>query len=807
MARYAVFTVNLSAASTQTVTVDYQTQDGTATAAAGDYTPTSGSLTFAPGETSKTVEVLTRASDAGKMAGTFTLVVSNPVGGAITDGSGVCELPGASVSEPKYTQRFNLVYDALHSTANGYFGPQTGANAFSVPRHIPAIDSDIINEAPDYGGETVSETASFWIGLEAVKGKLSGDWSGYMNAWAKIEQFYIPSATNQPMGGYQNAHPADYIPEQNLPSLYPSDTDINAPVGVDPLSQELENTYGNNRMYLMHWILDVEGKYGFKNGDGADKIVFMNTYQRGMQESSFETVPQACWDNWQNGGGPYGYQPLFTKGKQVYPSAPFDYGKKWSYTNAPDAEARAIQWAFRAMRWAQEGGATTTVSTATEKAKKMGDYLRYNLFDKYFRKIGDYSQGSTWADSYGACHRLINWYASWGGEIPASGQNPTWAYRIGCSECHQGYQGVDAAYALADGGGGMKPLSPTAGDIWKGSLYRQIEMLRWLQSPEGPIAGGVTNSWNARYETPTDGRQAAKFYGMYYTYSPVWHDPVSNNWVGFQAWGHGRTAHLFMEVADKNTTLAAEIRPNLEIILDRLVAWFISETELLANGSFTMPTNVSWASPTQIAGKTTTAPNHEGVYEYLPSLNWDGTGDYGAFWNASTVPNPNLKCTVTERGVDLGVAASTAVMLLFYAQAKRLMGKFDATIPNTAYTAQDAFTLAKELIDRMWELYWDGTGVARDEPRADYNRMKDAVYVPSNFTGAMPNGDPINSSSTYISIRTFLRDDPKWAAVEAYANGTGPAPNFKYHRFWANAEYAIACGVLQTYFADLIEQE
>ena len=53
----AVFTVRLSAASTETVSVHYATADGSATAADNDYQTQSGTLTFAPGETSKTINV------------------------------------------------------------------------------------------------------------------------------------------------------------------------------------------------------------------------------------------------------------------------------------------------------------------------------------------------------------------------------------------------------------------------------------------------------------------------------------------------------------------------------------------------------------------------------------------------------------------------------------------------------------------------------------------------------------------------------------------------------------------------------
>ena len=58
---------------------DYATEDGTA-AAGADYTATSGTLTFAAGETAKTVSVpvLDDAIDEGKE--TMRLLLSNPKG-------------------------------------------------------------------------------------------------------------------------------------------------------------------------------------------------------------------------------------------------------------------------------------------------------------------------------------------------------------------------------------------------------------------------------------------------------------------------------------------------------------------------------------------------------------------------------------------------------------------------------------------------------------------------------------------------------------------------------------------------------
>src|SRR5262249_50758864 len=52
-----VFTVTLSNPSSQTITVDFTTTDGTATVADTDYAANSGTLTFAPGVTTQMVTV------------------------------------------------------------------------------------------------------------------------------------------------------------------------------------------------------------------------------------------------------------------------------------------------------------------------------------------------------------------------------------------------------------------------------------------------------------------------------------------------------------------------------------------------------------------------------------------------------------------------------------------------------------------------------------------------------------------------------------------------------------------------------
>ena len=73
----AIITVTLSTPVTQTVTVKYATKDGTAKAPA-DYTTISGTLTFAPNQTSKTIAIPIVDDMLAEGAETLTLALSAP---------------------------------------------------------------------------------------------------------------------------------------------------------------------------------------------------------------------------------------------------------------------------------------------------------------------------------------------------------------------------------------------------------------------------------------------------------------------------------------------------------------------------------------------------------------------------------------------------------------------------------------------------------------------------------------------------------------------------------------------------------
>ena len=75
-------TVKLDPVSTQQVTIDYATADGTATVAGADYTAGTGTLTFAVGEVAQIISVPVNDDDVDEDDETFTVTLTNATGGA-----------------------------------------------------------------------------------------------------------------------------------------------------------------------------------------------------------------------------------------------------------------------------------------------------------------------------------------------------------------------------------------------------------------------------------------------------------------------------------------------------------------------------------------------------------------------------------------------------------------------------------------------------------------------------------------------------------------------------------------------------
>ena len=125
------FAVTLSRATSGTVAVAYATADGSATAGS-DYTATAGTLTFAPGETAKTVTVpvLDDAHDEGEE--TLTLRLTAATGAVIADGVATGTIKNTDHLQRAWLARFGRTA-ATHVT--DAVGERLRARLGRVPCH------------------------------------------------------------------------------------------------------------------------------------------------------------------------------------------------------------------------------------------------------------------------------------------------------------------------------------------------------------------------------------------------------------------------------------------------------------------------------------------------------------------------------------------------------------------------------------------------------------------------------------------------------------------------------------------------
>ncbi len=121
----AVFTVTLSPSSAQSVSVQYATADGTASAGS-DYTAAAGTLTFTPGQTTRTVSVTVQGDVIDESsAETFTVHLINPTNAAIQDDAAtgtITDDDTAALSVPDITanEGYNAVFTVTLSTPSAF---------------------------------------------------------------------------------------------------------------------------------------------------------------------------------------------------------------------------------------------------------------------------------------------------------------------------------------------------------------------------------------------------------------------------------------------------------------------------------------------------------------------------------------------------------------------------------------------------------------------------------------------------------------------------------------------------------------
>jgi hypothetical protein len=726
----ASFGVSLSAAPKSDVTVRLN-QSG----ATGVKVSRGQSLTFTPSDWNRPQQVTVAAAKGRAKTGSHSTLTASAAG---LESASVGVTDAATATG--YDQWFLNLYDDITNSSNGYFSPQ------GIPYHSV---EELIVEAPDYGHETTSETYSYWLWLAADYGRVTGDWTEFNTAWSNMAEYMIPDAANQPgCSAYNASDPATYGPEEPSPSDYPVDLNSSVPVGSDPLYSELNSTYGNCDIYAPMWIMDTDNRYGFgQQENGTSTPSWVNSYQRGAEESVWDTIPQPDWDNLTYGESGSGYLDLFNNGGG-------SFAAQYKYTDAPDADARMIQAAYWADQYATAQGEESDIASTLADAAKLGDFLRYSMFDKYFKQISSECSiegavacpagtSKSNEDTY-----LLSWYYAWGGSTTGA-----WSWRISGTSIHEGYQNPLAAYALSTDST-LIPTSPSAQSDWSTSLTTQLNLMQWLQSDQGGIAGGVTNNWGGNYGAdPAVPSGDVTFDGMYYTPDPEYENPPSNQWFGYQTWPMERVAEYYY--ATGNAQAGA--------ILSKWVSWAESVTSFnTTTGAICLPNELTWSGQ--------------------PAESWT-TGTSGS---SEPPANPSLDVSVSGCSSDLGVSSSLAKVYMYYA----------AKSGNTT-----AETDAQNIIDIIHQFYGDSLGYSAPETRPDYSNFTSAfnttnyegVYIPSGWSGTYPgvSGDITSADDTFLSIRPWYTSVADYDEVQNYLNG-GSAPVFNYHRFWAEVEIATA---------------
>lgn len=729
-----------------------------------------------------------KALVAGILAAATSASAIMPAMGSAADSNPYASENNANES---YAAMFSSLYDDVitNGQQSGYLSSQNnGGDSFGIPYH--AIETVVV-EAPDYGHETTSEAMSYIAWVTAMhdvlvqQKRIDGQTGDLEKGWKTLEAIIpgwseasgINNSINYKSLWTQPRLKADTAKELDTPQEYPtSNAGVDA---INPLFDEFKSTYGgDNGYYLMHWLADVDDWYGF--GGGKGHFTFINTFQRGEQESCFETVPHPCIEELKYGNSQDGIKGIFNGVGNVSP--------QYAFTNAPDAEDRAIQAIYFANQWGVDCGDLSGL------AGKMGDQCRNDMFDKYYHEIGCQNIMSSGSAGTKSQHYLMAWYTSWGGALG----NYDWAWQIGCSHSHQFYQNPLAAYALVTDkwiNSGMASGSQATSD-YKESLKRQIEMYLWLQSVEGPFAGGCTNSYRGRYEKYPDGYPT--FYDMVYVPHPVYADPGSNHWIGNQVWSTQRLAELYYYITKNGDTSGVKpagmsIEDALDALLERWISWFEENTKfdyVTEDGTFmsyAIPSNLDWG-------------DSDTDYSVAPDT-WTGKYD----------PNGNQKlhCTITGYGQgDVGCVSSLCNTLIYYAAAKGVPSSeaYEATAKDDSVAAK-GLRLANKLLSAQWNQGRDEVGIAFTDHNGSLKRVfEQDVYIPSNYKGVMPDGkSKLENGATFISIREKYHEDPMFQELEKVYNETGAtdAFEFKLHRFWHMGDALMAYGGMALLYPDV----
>jgi DNA-binding beta-propeller fold protein YncE len=166
-------TVTLSAASSTPITVNYATADGTALAGT-DYFAQSGTITFAPGQTSEEILLVTQEDPVLDGNETFSVQLTNPTGGAtiangtatvtIVDPTRQFSVADTSAIEGDHTAHYRGAFVQGVPGNGGFYGPVAfgpDGNLYTAAFGLPGLPVDAIGR---FNGSTGAFMGAFTSG-------------------------------------------------------------------------------------------------------------------------------------------------------------------------------------------------------------------------------------------------------------------------------------------------------------------------------------------------------------------------------------------------------------------------------------------------------------------------------------------------------------------------------------------------------------------------------------------------------------------------------------------------------------------
>jgi hypothetical protein len=290
----AAFTVSLSAPATAPVAVTYSTADGTAQAGV-DYQAVSGTLTFAPGQTQKTISVPVSPATQAEPDQTFFVNLASPAGATLTRAQAVGTIKDTVAPPASGDFQFQVTSD----WGSGFTGQITVHNGtpaivsnWSLEFDLPALISSIwdASVASHVGNHYVVQNAG-WNSTLAPGATVSfGFTAGPGNLTTGATNFVLHGGPVNPPGGTNQPPVAGNVTASTNPgqpvtvNVLASDSD---PDG-DPLQVTSARQAQNGTVVLnANGTITYTPKAGFT---GSDSFAYAISDGRGGTAGATVTV-------------------------------------------------------------------------------------------------------------------------------------------------------------------------------------------------------------------------------------------------------------------------------------------------------------------------------------------------------------------------------------------------------------------------------------------------------------------------------------------------------------------------------------